>query len=175
MKIDLSKLNFDSNTVMNKTTIQFNEEVCNLEFDRAYEHSSSKQKHTILYVSNPYSPEDLNWNGIIEQPDHSVKGDDPTLDKAWRKYNKAELEMQRIIINRAVEGGMLDAKFAENLKWSRKAGCSCGCSPGWRIRDYGKQSVWLTVTSPSKEQEKQLQKQRYASEQEAKTLASLVI
>jgi len=160
---------------MNKTTIQFNEEVCTLEYDRTVEPQRSKQKHTILYVSNPYSPEDLNWNGITKEPDRSVKGDNPALDKAWRKYNKAELEMQRIIIDRAVEAGILDVSLIDKFSWSRKAGCSCGCSPGWKTRDYGKQSIWLTVKSPSKEQEKELQKQKYASEREAKTLASVVI
>jgi hypothetical protein len=35
--------------------------------------------------------------------------------------------------------------------------------------------MWLNVTSPSKEEEKKKRKREYASENEAKTLASMVI
>ena len=157
------------------TTIQFNEEVCTLSTSRTLEPYGSKQKHTIVYISNPYDPEDLNWNGITERPDHSVKGDDAENDKLWRKYNKAELELQKIIIDRSVAEGLLDEELAKQLKWSRFAGCSCSCSPGWKAKDYGRQSVWLTVTSPSKEQEKEARQQDYLSKREAETLASVVI
>lgn len=157
------------------TTIQFNEEVCSLSYHYTLEHSSSKQKHTIVYISNPFSPEDINYKGITEQPEYSKKGDDVELDKAWRKYNKAELDMQKTIINRAVATGLIDSEFAKQLKWSRKAGCSCGCSPGWRARDFGRKSVWLTVKSPSKEEEIRIRQQDYLSTKEAETLASVVI
>jgi hypothetical protein len=160
---------------MNTTTIQFNEEVCTLTSSRQQESYSSKQKHTVISISNPFDPEDLNWNGITEQPEHSVKGDDKATDKAWRKYNKAELEIQRIIIDRAVEDGLIDQNIAGELKWSRTAMCSCGCSPGWKAKDFGRQTIWLRVTSPSKEAERKQRELEYASKREAETLASVVI
>lgn len=160
---------------MNTTTIQFNDEVCTLSSTRRPEGHKSKQKHTMVSISNPFDPEDLNWNGITERPDYSIKGEDATSDRLWRKYNKAELELERIIINRAVEEGLLDENLAKELKWSRKAGCNCGCSPSWVAKDYGRQTIWLTVTSPSKEQEKAERQLAYKQQQEEKTLASMVI
>lgn len=160
---------------MNNTTIQFNDEVCTIEFDRTLEPISSKQKHTILYISNPFDPEDLKHSGITKRPEYSRKGEDPALDKAWRQYNKAELSIQKRIINQAVRGGLLDENFAKELKFSRKAGCQCGCSPGWKAADYGRQSIWLKVHSPSKEEEEKERLSQIASEREEKTMASMVI
>jgi hypothetical protein len=160
---------------MSTTTIKFNEEVCTLSSMSKRESYSSKQKHTMVSISNPFDPEELNWNGITERPDYSVKGNDPDNDKQWRKYNKAELEIQRVIINQAVEAGLIKKDIAEELKWSRTAGCSCGCSPGWKAKDYGRQTIWLTVTSPSKEQEKKERRQAQESEKEQRTLTSMII
>jgi len=157
------------------TTIQFNEEICTLEKDRTVEPYSSKQKHTVVYISNPFDPEDLKHSGITRRPEYSRKGDNPSLDKEWKQYNKAELLIQKRIINQAVRGGLLEESFAKGLKFSRKAGCGCGCSPGWKAVDYGRQSIWLKVTSPSKEQEQKERQQEYASKKEAETLASMVI
>jgi hypothetical protein len=159
----------------NTTTITFNEEVCTLESSRTLEPYGSRQKHTILYVSNPFDPEDLKHSGITKRPEYSRKGEDKELDKEWRRYNKAELMIQKRIINQAVRDGLLDKDLAAELKFSRKAGCQCGCSPGWKSRDYRRQSIWLRVTSPSKEQEKKERNKDYATEQEAKTLTSMVI
>lgn len=161
---------------MNKTTtITFNEEVCTLDVKITPEHFSSRQKHTILYVNNPFDPEELKYSGITKRPEYTRKGEFPEIDKEWKAYNKAELQIEKKIIAKAVQDGLLDAKLAQELKWSRKAGCSCGCSPGWKSRDYRRQSIWLNVTSPSKEQQKKERYQNIASEQEAKTLSSMVI
>lgn len=157
------------------TTIQFNEEICTLTTSRTVEPYGSRQKHTILYISNPFSPEDLKGSGWNKQPEYSHKGEDLELDKEWRKYNKAELKIQKRIIDQAVQDGLLDKDLAQELKWSRKAGCACGCSPGWKSRDYRRQSLWLTVTSPSKEQEKKERNRDYLAEQETKTLSSMMI
>jgi hypothetical protein len=157
------------------TSIKFNEEVCSLTSKRVREPFGTRQKHTIVYISNPFDPEELNWNGITEQPEPSVKGKDPANDKLWRKYNKAELELEKIIINRAVEEGLLDENIAKELKWSRTAGCQCGCSRGWISKDYRRQTIRLTVTSPSKEQEKKQRQLEYASKKESETLSSMMI
>ncbi len=162
--------------VMNTTTtIKFNEEVCSLTTSRTVEPFGSRQKHTILYISNPFDPEELKYSGITKRPEYSHKGEDKELDKEWKRYNKAELAIQKRIIYQAVQGGLIDEGLAQGLKFSRKAGCQCGCSPGWKARDYRRQSIWLKVTSPSKEQEKKERDKDYAAVQEAKTLASMVI
>lgn len=161
---------------MNKTTtIIFNEEVCTLTSEMSRETFDRRQKHTLLYISCPFSPEDLKSSGFTEQPPYSRKGDTPEIDKAWRRYNKAELQIERDIITKAVQGGLLDAGLAKELKWSRKAGCSCGCSPGWKARDYGQRTGWLTVISPSKEEEQRKADMDRKSAWEAEKLTSMVI
>jgi hypothetical protein len=161
---------------MNTTTsIKFNEEVCSLTSHRKAEPYTSKREHTLVSISNPFDPEELNWNGITQRPEYSNKGEDKDNDKLWRKYNKAELGIQRVIINQAVKDGLLDENIAKELKWSRTAMCSCGCSPSWVSKDYGRQTIWLTVTSPSKEQEKKQRQLEYASKKESETLSSMMI
>lgn len=161
---------------MNKnTTITFNEEICTLDVKVTPEHYSSRQKHTILYISNPFDPEDLRYSGITKRPEYTRKGEFPEIDKEWKAYNKAEVQIQKRIIAKAVQDGLLDANLVQELKFSTKAGCACGCSPGWKARNYRRLSIWLTVTSPSKEQEKKERYQNIMAEQEAKTLASMVI
>ena len=157
------------------TTIKFNEEVCSLTSMSSREAFGSKRKHTMVSICNPFDPEELNWNGITQRPEYSNKGEDKDNDKLWRKYNKAELGIQRVIINQAVKDGLLDENIAKELKWSRTAMCSCGCSPSWVSKDYGRQTIWLTVTSPSKEQEKKQRQLEYASKKEAETLSSMMI
>ena len=156
-------------------TIKFNEEVCSLTSHRKAEPYTSKRKHTMVSICNPFDPEELNWNGITQRPEYSNKGEDKANDKLWRKYNKAELEIQKVIINQAVENGLLDENIAKELKWSRTAGCQCGCSPSWISKDYRRQTIWLTVTSPSKEAEKKQRQLEYASKKEAETLSSMMI
>lgn len=70
-------------------------------------------------------------------PYGSQRGDGSPEDKAWRRYNREEIRLQRALAARALEAlkahglqtygvivGTVETKF------SRKAGCSCGCSPG---------------------------------------------
>ena len=32
------------------------------------------------------------------------------------------------------------------VRWSQKAGCRCGCSPGFIVDDFSRQSVHVTIT-----------------------------
>ena len=60
-----------------------------------------------------------------EHPPYTLKGNDPANDKAWKVYNKKELAM--------MEKFMILTGMGDKNEWrfSRKAGCSCPCSPGW--------------------------------------------
>lgn len=70
----------------------------------------------------------------MERPPYSMKGDDPELDARWRAYNRAELKAMRAaagpILAQLKELGL--SSFGDGqLAFSRTAGCSCGCSPGF--------------------------------------------
>lgn len=63
---------------------------------------------------------------------YSSKGEYPELDKAWRKFNKAEAAQMKEILEAALPLlGLQETKF----KFSTKAGCACGCSPGFVALD----------------------------------------
>jgi len=162
---------------MNKQTktIKFNNEMCTLTTDvrdRAYYDNG---RHTYVSVSCDFNPEDIQGSGFTCHPEWSLKGEDPANDKLWRKYNKMEISLQKDLINKAIELEMIPANVMEGLSFSRKAGCSCGCSPGWKSRDYRRRDIWIRLVSPSKEAEREALKKEQTSNHEAKTLASMVI
>lgn len=64
----------------------------------------------------------------LERPAYSIRGEDTESDKAWRKYNRAEIAIMR----ERAEDLLRRNKFSlTGLRFSRKAGCGCGCSPGF--------------------------------------------
>jgi hypothetical protein len=159
----------------NTTTIEFNDEICTLTAkvsDRGYH---DKGRHTYVSVSCDFNPEEIHGSGFTCQPEWTMKGEDPANDKLWKKYNRYEVALQKKLIEKAIELEMIPANVLEDLTFSRKAGCSCGCSPGWKSRDYRRRDVWISLKSPTKERERELRKLSYIQEQEAKTLASMMI
>ena len=64
--------------------------------------------------------------GLMERPPFGPRGEDGVLDSAWDAYNKLEVAIRRQVLEQVFEG-----------KWtfSRKAGCHCGCSPGFIRKD----------------------------------------
>ena len=74
-----------------------------------------------------------------EHPAYSIKGEDVENDKAWRAYNHAERLLARAAI---------DAAFPEFGKsfFSRRAGCSCPCSPGFISKSLVGGEGWINVT-----------------------------
>lgn len=76
----------------------------------------------------------------MELPTFSIKGQDKEADRKWKKYNKEEVRLMRVILDDVKEGlrvsGNTDhEQIVEMLsnypRFSRKAGCSCSCSPGF--------------------------------------------
>lgn len=95
---------------------------------------------------NP-SPEDIDpvtWNKeqlALKWDEIDVKG-----SLVWKAYNKAEINILKLAIKESavlIKKGLKDAGVSDavleqydDLKWqfSRKAGCSCGCSPGFVLK-----------------------------------------
>jgi len=86
---------------------------------------------SVIYVDIPY-PEQL---GLMDRPPYgSKKGDGTPEDKQWAEYNKVEKATQLMVINAchdeiAAAYGVPPSRL--RYKFSRRAGCGCGCSPGW--------------------------------------------
>lgn len=65
---------------------------------------------------------------------YSEKGEYPTLDKAWKKYNRMEVKSMTGVLEAACKALGLTI---ESVKFSRFAGCSCPCSPGFIVKFQG--------------------------------------
>jgi hypothetical protein len=74
----------------------------------------------------------------FNHPPYGVRGADTDNDKAWARYNRAEITIMR---------HFAAAVVAPALKFSRHAGCSmCPCSPGFVVDDPNLQAMTLWVT-----------------------------
>jgi hypothetical protein len=76
----------------------------------------------------------------------SVRGDGSDEDRAWKRYNREELRLQRELVAQAYVAVPELAADLGGLSFSRKAGCSCGCFPGFIAEGRGTQDVWVTRT-----------------------------
>jgi hypothetical protein len=74
----------------------------------------------------------------MPRPEYTVIGESPENDRLWKQYNREEIK-----IHKAVASAVSKAdERVTDLKFSRKAGCSCPCSPGFRgAGDFGQYSA----------------------------------
>jgi hypothetical protein len=68
-----------------------------------------------------------NWCSVVA---HTVKGEYPEIDQAWKKYNRAIVKMWKNIAL-DVFYQLENDQFLSDMYWSNKAGCNCGCSPAF--------------------------------------------
>ena len=103
---------------------------------------------TKIYVHGT-SPEDF---GIAEKPESY--DDEPENNKRWKAYNRKEVEVMRFFVNQCLLRGLKQLGYpveldqTPDIKFSRKCGCSCGCSPGFKsngIIGAGRTHVGITV------------------------------
>lgn len=49
------------------------------------------------------------------------------------------------------KAGLTEKEIKEvDASWSQKCGCSCGCSPGFRLKGYTEKDVWADVDMSNK-------------------------
>jgi len=98
---------------------------------------------TRVYVHAP-NPEDV---GGMAKPEYTTRGDDPENDKRWRQYNWQEIKVMRLFADAVLEDACKALGVTELgvIHFSRKAGCSCGCSPGFVARKGRGWNVWVDV------------------------------
>ena len=111
-----------------------------------------------LSVSSP----SLECLGLADHPGYKEPKDEAGIkawNKEWRAYNKLELKIQRTGFNDEVSEIISEAIGRKidlvNAQFSRYAGCSCPCSPGFILRDEDKKrikepynttySIWITI------------------------------
>lgn len=123
---------------------------------KRYSHGPRKVR---VFVSGNPDPEDL---GFQSQPPYSAKGDDPDNDKAWKDYNRLEVATMKHFAKR-IEGyirktlgdrGIFPAEA--RFDFSRYAGCSCPCSPGFITNimandTWTEHTFYVSITTPARE------------------------
>lgn len=65
----------------------------------------------------------------LDRPEYTIHGEDPENDKAWKKYNRAEVAIMKTKVTNVLHS-FVDYDGV-TVKFSRTAGCSCPCSPGF--------------------------------------------
>lgn len=114
-----------------------------------------------LYIDTHYAGVDaevrypLDVELFGEKPEYTVRGEDVANDKAWDSFNRNWTKVSKAIAFKALAD--MNVHFAK-ASFSRRAGCSCPCSPGWIIGETNNMDLWVTIQPRG----------TYAAKQEAK-------
>jgi hypothetical protein len=121
----------DENVAFMFTTVAGRQEVTARFMSRDELRKTHGGRYTRAYVS-------IRDVELGDHPPYSMRGDDPENDKAWRAYNRAELNAMKLKLSRV--SAVLELAFGKEpgaaWSFSRKAGCSCPCSPGFILRGH---------------------------------------
>lgn len=110
-----------------------------------------------VFVWGAPEPDDSNL------PAPKERGVDPENDKAYDKHNRAVVRIQKAHLVAAMELGLLPS--TEELRFSRKAGCSCPCSPGFiaNIREGYDYHITVKTVEVTEEAPKKLVSKKLAA------------
>lgn len=103
--------------------IQLNENTFGIRYNNWDDRRLTK---TRVYTS--VSEQEVKDQYGLDRPEFSQKGEDLENDKAWKKYNRAEVAIMKAKVLVAFEDLGMESI---TVKFSRTAGCSCGCSAGF--------------------------------------------
>ena len=128
---------------------------------------------SVIYVSGAPNPEDIYPD--VWTPERITQLDDERRvagSKIWKQYNKAEVELAVRAIRESIPeiedqlaaSGESVELSEYKIVFDRKAGCSCGCSPGYRFKtakyrnislhEYKRVEIWVDLETASQEQDK---------------------
>lgn len=79
----------------------------------------------------------------MELPAPTMRGEDVEVDKAYDRYNRAQVRIWKAHLVAAMEQGVVPN--VEGIRFSKKAGCSCPCSPGFIVDKFGSVDYHITV------------------------------
>lgn len=115
-------------------------------------YNDKRGTHSFVSVSNDFdkTPKGIALYAMIDahaqalgQGRHTIRGAYPTVDKAWDAFNDALLNSYRQDIRSVLKDVVGDAEVKFNF--SRKAGCACGCSPGFKLRGFPRHNIWINA------------------------------
>lgn len=100
-----------------------------------------------VYVSGNEDVDYIKAYALMKELDPQNQGVSPEVNALFRKLNRQEVKNMKAVIEEAlqtVEG--LDFLADNSLTFSKKAGCGCGCSPAFVVKE-GVQHDGLWVKS----------------------------
>lgn len=89
--------------------------------------TSGRARNSKTRIYTGATEEEIKEQFGLDRPAYSRMGEDPVLDAAWRAYNRAEIAVMRA----KVTTWLREAGCDVTVKFSRHAGCSCSCAPGF--------------------------------------------
>lgn len=77
-----------------------------------------------------YGEEEVDFSDLYKIADW---GNDPALKPEFNRRNRIVVKNKRDVLNAGFEAmrGLAPEAISSKLSFSRKAGCNCGCSPGF--------------------------------------------
>lgn len=105
-----------------------------------YRYSSYGDKRAIgpsgLVSASGY--EEVSMDGL----EYGMRGEDPEMDKKWNRHNRQIVSNMRDVFQEVVDHPdferlpvQVQEALSGKLSFSRKAGCSCGCSPAFKTKN----------------------------------------
>jgi len=95
-------------------------------------------RKTRLFWTDKWDGSMLSEETVLgERPKVTRRGEFPDVDKAWDAYNKQHKRIVRDAIVATLNemvGHRYEVKSSD-VRYSRKAGCTCPCSPGFILSD----------------------------------------
>jgi hypothetical protein len=99
-----------------------------------YDNRKSLNKKARLFWQDEFKTDNGDADVLGQRPEYGARGVDAELDAAWDAYNKHHVKLVKQAIIATLGRVVPDIKPNE-VSYSRKAGCSCPCSPGFIISD----------------------------------------
>lgn len=75
----------------------------------------------------------------------------PLMDKAWDAFNSVIVAAKKQVLDEALDALKIEPA-ARSSKFSRKAGCSCGCSPGFILEELHGYDLWVDELKDSRKE-----------------------
>jgi hypothetical protein len=108
-------------------------------------HEFSTNKKTRAYVDSAEPNSDEPMRKLAEElglkSPYTTRGESIPMDKAWDKFNREIVAKKKVILRNGLAALDLGSP---RLLFSRKAGCSCGCSPGFIIASPRNTDVYIS-------------------------------
>lgn len=103
---------------------------------------SRKPRKTRVYVSTKGNDKEV----LGAHPPFGPRGEDPVVDMLWDAWNAHWLAHARAALVKAFDKlGIDPGEVIFKATYDRKAGCSCGCSPGFVLKNDLGADFWVTM------------------------------